>query len=101
MTDLLLVVSLWIRPGQADAFAAYERRIVPILSRHGGQIERTIRVVLTDADGPFEVHLVRFPSPDAFDRYRADPDTLTLAAERARIIARTDLVRGSDGPSYG
>ena len=56
---LILVVSLWIDASQEEAFVAYEREAARVMARHGGQIQRVIRVHPADAqiDPPFEIHI--------------------------------------------
>jgi hypothetical protein len=84
MTDqLVLIVSLWLQPGSGvAAFEAFERKAAAIMATHGGRIERAVRTVGAGEGAPFEVHLVTFPNQAALDSYRADPQTLTLHAER-------------------
>jgi len=100
---LHIVASLWIVEGQVAAFEAFERKVARIMRRHGGCIEHAIRPERTgssDADLPFEVHVLRFADRAAFDAYRADPELVSLAKERAAAIARTTVLIGVDGPSY-
>lgn len=59
-----------IGPGGESAFEAYESQVLPLLSRHAGQLERRLR---TD-DGLNEVHVVSFDSQDAYESYLADED---------------------------
>jgi hypothetical protein len=51
----VLVASLWIRDGRVAEFEAYERKAARIMRRHGGAIERAIRVdaAIAAADAPF------------------------------------------------
>lgn len=51
-----------------EAFAAYEARVLPLLAEHGGTLERRLQ----SADAQVELHLVSFPSDDAFAAYRDD-----------------------------
>jgi enamine deaminase RidA (YjgF/YER057c/UK114 family) len=51
-------------------FDAYERRVLPLLDRHGGRLDRRLRT----ADGRTEVHLVSFADRAGHDAYLADPD---------------------------
>lgn len=106
VSPLYLVVSLWLRDGQQEAFEACERAAAAIIHRHGGAIERAVRPI-PDAtshapgdDVPFEVHVVRFPSQAAFDAYQDDPQTRALASARAACIARTLVLRAEEGPAY-
>jgi hypothetical protein len=98
----VLVASLWIRVGAVAQFEAFERRVAAIQARHGGRIERAIRVAgpAANAAEPFEVHVVSFPTPQALAAYRADPQLSALADLRATIFTRTTFVEGTDVPVY-
>jgi hypothetical protein len=87
-----LVVQLWARDGDVAALEAFERRVAPLLARHGGAITCAVRCA--PGDGPDEVHVVTFPDRAAFDAYRGDPDTAALAGDRDRVIARTAVTTG-------
>ncbi len=94
------IVSLWIHAGQEAAFEAFEREAARIMAKHGGRIERAIRIVGLKADAPFEVHVVSFPDRAASDSYANDPETETLRAGRAGIIARTKILEGRGAGPY-
>jgi uncharacterized protein (DUF1330 family) len=99
---IYIVASLWIREEALEAFEAYERKASQIMRRYGGSIERTMRPA-TASDGaerPFEIHLLRFPSDELFERYRADSELKALSVEREAVITRTLLLTGSEGPAY-
>lgn len=69
----LLLVARIPRDGVAG-FQAYEDGVLPLLTEHGGRLERRLR----NADGTIEMHIVRFESRAAFDGYRADPRRAAL-----------------------
>lgn len=99
----VLVASLWVRDGRVAEFEAYERKAARIMRRHGGSIERAIRIdaAHTPSGAPFEVHIVSFPDRARFDAYRADRELIALAAEREAVIAKTVVLTGSDtAPPY-
>jgi enamine deaminase RidA (YjgF/YER057c/UK114 family) len=61
----------------ADAvapFDAHERRVLPLLARHGGRLDRRLRT----ADGRTEIHLLSFASRTGYEAYLADPDRAAL-----------------------
>ena len=101
-SPIYIVATLWIREGNVAAFEAYERKAARIMKRYGGSIERTVRPSAPDAssDQPFEVHLVRFPSEEVFERYRTDAALKALSAEREAVITKTLVLIGSEGPAY-
>jgi enamine deaminase RidA (YjgF/YER057c/UK114 family) len=80
---LALVVDL-----AADAVAAfdtYERRVLPLLERHGGRLDRRLRT----ADGRAEVHVLSFADRAGYDAYLADPDR----AAAGRLLDGLDVQR--------
>jgi uncharacterized protein (DUF1330 family) len=93
----LLVVTLWIDRSRVQEFEAYEGRAADVMSRHGGRIERAIRLEDSAENGnPFEVHLVSFPSRQAFEEYREDPEVQSLAPQRESVITRTSVLIGQE-----
>ena len=55
-----------------EDFQRYEELVLPLLLRHDGELERRLR----SADATTEVHVLSFPSEDAWRRYREDPERL-------------------------
>lgn len=100
---LYILVRLWVRRGHEAQFEAYERKVSRIMSRYGGVIERVIRTSTASegSDEPFEVHVLKFPSRELYDAYRNDAERRSLSGERASIIANTDVLVGTPGPTYG
>jgi uncharacterized protein (DUF1330 family) len=70
------------------AFEEYERRVLPLLSAHGGRLARRLR----SADRRVEVHLVEFPSTQAFAAYRDDPARSAEAGLLETSEAVTELL---------
>lgn len=100
--EMLLLVSLFIHPGQEAAFRRFEAAAAAIMARHGGRIERVIRPLpgVGGAPPPHEIHLISFPDARAFAAYRADAALAALAPLRAAAIARTEIVTGRPGEPY-
>ena len=82
---------LWARPGQDEALAAYEDRVLALVPEHGGQVLQRAR---SDGAGgqPLEVQVLTFPSADALAAYMDDQRRTALAADRDRAIARTEVI---------
>lgn len=55
-----------------EAFRAYEDAVLPLLTGHGGVLDRRVRSL----DGTCEIHLLTFPSAAHLDAFRADPRRL-------------------------
>lgn len=78
--ERLTIVMVADVPGRGiDAFERYERRVLPLLDRHGGRLERRLRTV----DSRGEVHIVSFDTRASYDSYMADPERM----EQRELIA--------------
>ena len=81
--QLALVVDL--AENAVEPFDAYERRVLPLLERHDGRLDRRLRT----ADGRTEIHLVSFADRAGYDAYLADPDR----AAAGRLLDGLDVRR--------
>lgn len=97
---LILVVNLWPVPGEEAAFEAFERDAARVMARHGGRLERVLRVEAGEAGSPSEVHVVSFPDRESFAAYRDDEEARRLAPRREACIARTEVLIARDAPPY-
>ncbi|THG33233.1 hypothetical protein [Naasia lichenicola] len=89
-TPIVLCCLLWAKPGERAGLRSYEDAVIQLLGDHGAEILE--RLVSNVAPGqPDEVQVYRFPSQEAFDSFLADPRRLERAAERDRVVARTEL----------
>ena len=97
-----MCVLLWARPGAEAGLITYEDRVLGIASGYGGRVLQRARS--NGADGqPLEVQILEFPSARAVEEFMADGRRQSLAGERERVIARTEvidiqLVRRDPGP---
>ena len=64
-----------------EAFERYEGLVLPLLEDHDGRLERRLR----SPDRLTEVHIVSFPSREAFRQYREDP----RRGEHAHLLAES------------
>lgn len=99
---LILIVSLWLKCDDVSDFESYERCAAQLLTRHGGRIERAIRVKNQSdkSDEPFEIHVVSFPNEKKFADYPADSELRKLADWRDKIITRSEVISGYDVNIY-
>ena len=89
---LALVVDL-----AADAVAAfdsYERRVLPLLARHGGRLDRRLRT----ADGRTEIHVLTFADRAGYAAYLADPDRAAAAPLLDGLDIGRRLLEVTDAP---
>ena len=75
MTDAPFTIAFvgTAEPGKADAARAYEDEVLALLPDHGARvIYRGHRTAGQDPTLPVEVHLLWFPSQEAFQAFLAD-----------------------------
>ena len=91
---ITLSVLLWARPGSQDRLVEYEDQVLRLVADHGGEVlyRARSREGSERLDQPFEVHLIRFPSRAASERYLGDDRRTALGAQREAAIARTEVV---------
>ena len=86
-----LCILLWARPGAEDGLIAYENRVMDIAAEHGCHVLQRARS--SGASGqPLEMQLLEFPSVQALDEFMTDGRRESLACERDRVIARTEVI---------
>jgi hypothetical protein len=89
--SLTLCVLLWARPGAEGGLAAYEDRVLAMVPDHQGRVLQRVRGSGA-GDQPLEVQLLEFASQRALDGFMADPRRQSLAAERDRVISKTEVI---------
>ena len=68
--ELTFVMVADLPPVGVPAFQKYESRVLPLLARHGGRLERRLRT----QDALTEVHIVAFESQQGYESYLADEE---------------------------
>lgn len=95
---LTLVMIVDLTPAAIEDFQRYEDVVLPLLPRHGGQLERRLR----STDQCFESHLITFESAERYEAFIADPDraaaraTLPSAGIDQRVIVVHEVLTGSN-----
>jgi hypothetical protein len=69
---LIIVMVADVPEDRVDAFQEYESRVLSLLGRHGGRLERRLRSM----DSLVEVHIVSFKSREGYESYIADPERM-------------------------
>lgn len=98
------LVLIYLQPNQRDALRLYEQRALPVFRRHGGAFERIWSPVPSgpagagDPEGPDEIHVLRFESPEGLDAVRRDPEMQALVPLREAIVRKALLIRIEDVP---
>ncbi len=91
---VIYIIFIWLHPGQAAVLREYERMAVPIMRAHGGELERVFQPYAPGESeyGPDEVHLLRFATPDGFERFRADPALQPAAPLRETAVRSVQIL---------
>lgn len=90
---ITLCVLLWPRPGQEQALADYETRVLALLGRHGATVVSRVTNPDHNDQLPYEVQVIDLPDDAALESYLKDPDRAALSDLRDRAVARTELMR--------
>ncbi len=92
---IFLTVLLYIHSGEEKTFVDYESKVLPLLDPHGGRLEKRLRISdQAEAEKPFEVHLIQFPSEDAFQAFQEDPIRKQWTSLGERAIRRVVIWKG-------
>ena len=95
-TVYLVLIS--VHPGQLETLREYERRAVPVMRRHGGDLQRVLRPADPGGEGPDEVHLLTFDAPDGLARFRADPELERYRPLREAAVRTVTFLSLTDTP---
>jgi uncharacterized protein (DUF1330 family) len=99
---MTLVAILTVRKKAEAQFRAFETHAAEIMKAHGGRIERAIAVAPDSSPDLFrEIHVVTFPSAQAFAAYQNDARLRRMAVLRDEAVVNTEILAGEDGPVYG
>ena len=85
---LTFVLIARIPPEGVEAFRAYEDQVLPVLSEHGGRLQRRLRNEL----GTVELHILSYPSDAAHQKYRGDPRRTAAAPLLDSSAAKLELL---------
>ena len=95
-----IVATMDIYPEMLDEFRTFEHHAARIMQTYGGAIKQSI-VTPSEEEGLLcEIHLVYFPSQQAFEGYRQDGALNSLRTQYRHAIARQTIRIGDDGPNY-
>jgi len=78
---LQFVVLVDLPEGHEAVVQDYEDKVLELLPRHGGQLERRLRT----EDSRLEVHYLSFASREGYLSFLADPDRAALRDEVAGV----------------
>ena len=102
MRQVVVLAILTVRKAALESFRAYERHAATVMAAHGGRIERSVVVTADTPPGTLkEIHLLAFPSEQAFRDYRSDSRLSEQRHLREQSVMHTEILIGEDGPDYG
>jgi uncharacterized protein (DUF1330 family) len=96
-----IVALLTVR--DADAFDQFERQAALIMKAYGGRIDSAFRPRVTNsetAQSVDEIHVLKFPDHEAFDRYVGDDKLLALAPLREEAISQSTVYVSATKADY-
>jgi len=90
---------IFIKPGREQEFHAFEDKVLPLLKAHNGELIYRIRpdqgaFVESNAELPYEVHLVAFNSKADFETYKIDPKRLEFMEMKNQSVEKIILIEG-------
>lgn len=88
---LTLCVLLWAWPGAEDGLIAYEDQVLGLVPGHGHGVAQRARGPGTGGQ-PLEIQLLEFPSAQALNAFMTDRRRQSLASERDRAVAETEVI---------
>jgi hypothetical protein len=89
---MLLVQIVRVPAAGLEAFQRFELRVLPLMARYGGRLERRLR----DASGETEIHIISFPSADALEQYRDSPERAEHLPLLVESGATSELIEVTD-----
>jgi uncharacterized protein (DUF1330 family) len=78
----------------------FETKAVQFMRAHSGRIVKAFETKRNADNSGQEIHLLEFPSMDAFDAYRSDPVLLQYAALRNEAIESTSVIISGTNKEY-
>ncbi len=82
-----------------DALDTFERQAVKIMDKHSGRMVYALEISQEDNKGE-EIHLLEFPSEEAFIAYRKDDAHKNLTELRESAITSTEVTISSKMKNY-
>jgi uncharacterized protein (DUF1330 family) len=96
----------YVRVGRESVFEEFEAQAIPLIAKHGGELLLRLRptpetVVACAIDVPYEIHLVSFPSEEAFSRFASDGARQQFLHLKEDSVRESLLVRGTTMSASG
>jgi uncharacterized protein (DUF1330 family) len=96
---VLITQLVYVHPGQEYVFDEFEAVAIPLIAKHDGELLLRLRptaenVLGGSMDLPYEIHLVRFPSDEAFTRFAADGERQRFLHLKEASVRSSLVIRG-------
>ena len=96
---IYLTQLIYLKPGGEAAFEEFEAHAIPIIARYGGELVLRIRptadtVIEAAGEVPYEIHVVSFPSADAFEDFKRDEERKRFLHLKEESVREVLLVEG-------
>ncbi|QHT65562.1 DUF1330 domain-containing protein [Rhodocytophaga rosea] len=91
---------IFLKEGQAELFHKFEDQVLPLVSRHNGELLYRIRptqnnVIASTMGQPYEIHLVSFQSRKDFESYRDDKERRQHLPLKDQSVEKILLIEGN------
>lgn len=101
MLDIVAVLNI----RDMALFNDFESKALALVKAHAGELVNAFETDPTEQDLQFgiagkEIHVLRFPDRQAYDRYRTDPALTALADLRAAAIHSTQVYISTQQKHY-
>lgn len=97
---IVLTQLMYVHPGKEAEFQEFEAKVLPLLSRHGGELLLRLRpppesFVAGSHEVPYEVHLVSFETEEGLAGYSSDDERQHFLHLKNGSVRSTLLVKGT------
>ena len=99
---LYITVKLYGKNGIPGEFREYENKALKIFKQHAGEVLVAYVPVREpgNADIPDEIQILRIENQARLDEFMQDPERTKMAAERERVIRKTELYISQELVNY-
>lgn len=90
---------IYVEEGKESLFHEFEDQVIPLLSKHGGQLMLRLRpdeasFLSAEIERPYEMHVLSFSAEADFDAYLNDEERSQYLDMRDRAIRASFLIKG-------
>ncbi|HVU96298.1 MAG TPA: hypothetical protein VHE34_13800 [Puia sp.] len=90
---------IYIEPGKEAEFDAFESVALPLIARYNGRLLLRVRpdasaFIEGEAEPPYEIHLVSFPTEEDFANFGKDPERAAALHLKEASVERIVLIKG-------